>query len=165
MSRILLLAGILLAMSAVPATAQTPRGGFVITDFDVRITVAEDGSLRVREDITVDFGFREFRGIFRYVPVVYDLAPDTSLDIPDGGAPEEYARVIDIDEIQVSSTTGAPTATVIERPPSPNVGRINSEIDPYNLSIRVGEENTWISGVHRYSIKEHPSAKGSVTVE
>ena len=151
LSRTLLVAGALLALAASPATAQGARGGFDITAFDVRIDVDPSGTLRVREQITVDYGFQQFRGIFRYIPVVYDLPSDTPLEIPDGGSPDEYARVLEIDDIEVTSGTGAPTELLVERPRADRP-RLNTETDPYNLYIRIGEENTFISGVHQYTI-------------
>ncbi|MDX1511495.1 MAG: DUF2207 domain-containing protein [Nitriliruptorales bacterium] len=152
MSRILLLAGIVLAIGSGPAAAQSARGGFDITSFDVHITVNEDASLRIRESLMVDFGRQRFRGIFRFIPMVYDLPADTTLAMPDGESPDTWARVLEIEDIEVTSTSGAPTATLVSRPDPARPPILNAGSDPWNLSIRIGDEDTYIRGLHQYTI-------------
>lgn len=50
--------------------AQTDRGGFVIDNFEIDISVKEDSTLRVSEKIEVNFSERR-HGIFRDIPVKF----------------------------------------------------------------------------------------------
>src|SRR5882762_10622834 len=45
--------------------------GWVITSFNSAIVIAQDSTLRVTEDIRVDFGSQQKHGIFRTIPLRY----------------------------------------------------------------------------------------------
>ena len=64
-----MLAGSLLAASAVPAAADE---GWTIDAFDVAITINNDATMAVSETLQVDFGTQQHHGIFRDIPVVYE---------------------------------------------------------------------------------------------
>jgi uncharacterized protein (TIGR04222 family) len=108
---------------AAPAHAQP---GDVIESFGVDIDVRADGSFHVREEIDYTFGPGERRGIFRYLQTRYDIE-----------AEPKFERVIEIDDIQVSSPTGAPTAK-----------KISTE-GPYKV-VRIGDEDERVSGSETY---------------
>lgn len=124
------------ALLAGPAAAQD--GGWSIDAFDVVIDIEPDGSLQVTENIRVDFGQLERRGIFRIIPVRFPLPPDA--DVPEG-TPDEWLRVLDIDDLRVSSPS-APTDTELERP----------GVTGRDLSIRIGDPEVTITGAHDYRI-------------
>lgn len=132
------LIAVLLA-AAVPAVAQDT--GWQIDSFDVDLTVNADGSLRVVENIAVDFRDLERHGIFRVIPVRYDIAAsDVQVDIPEGRRADEYQREILVENIAVQST--APNDLQIDGPDI--VGRV--------LTIRIGDEDSTISGRQSYRI-------------
>jgi hypothetical protein len=129
---------------APPASAQLDDGWpWIIEEFNTTITVgADDGLVHVEESIAVDFRDREKHGIFRVIPVRYDLSPsDNRVDLPEGRDASEFYRVIEIDNIEVHGT--APTDTVIEEP---------SRFEGRNLSIRIGDEDRTVSGPQSYTI-------------
>lgn len=134
-------ATVLLALLlAGPAIAQD--GGWVIERFDVAITVDGDGSMRVVEEIDVDFGQLQRRGIFRNIPVRYELSGyERAFELPDDLEPHEVVRVLELDRINVTST--APDDTKVTRP------GISGDSD---IVIRIGEEDTFVSGRQSYVI-------------
>ncbi|HEX9767017.1 MAG TPA: DUF2207 domain-containing protein [Nitriliruptorales bacterium] len=124
---------------AAGATAQSEP--WVIEAYDVVIDVRPDGTMQVAEEIAVDFR-EQRRGIFREIPVRYDLAYDADIELPDPELePADYVRVYEIHEIRVFSDT-APDDVLITGPGG----------DDGWLRIRVGEEDTWITGRHTYLI-------------
>ncbi|HKJ56610.1 MAG TPA: DUF2207 domain-containing protein, partial [Nitriliruptoraceae bacterium] len=106
----LLAAMVSVAMLAGLAEAAHAQGGpWDVSDYDVEITINDDSTLTIVEDITVDFSAQQ-RGIFRYWDVVESL-PDplpAESTIQLDGDPGDYQRVIDIDVGDVTSSTGAP---------------------------------------------------------
>lgn len=54
-----------------PLQARAQFSDWEITHFHADITIHEDGSLLVQEQISVDFGELQKHGIFRFIPVVY----------------------------------------------------------------------------------------------
>lgn len=130
---------IALMVAAAPAAAQQP---WAIERLDVLIDVGSDGTLQVAEHITVLFN-EERRGIFREIPVHYDLALDTPIVLPDPElTPADYVRVYEVTDISVSSQT-APDEVAVTDP----------GLDDRLLRIRIGEEDTWITGRHSYVIR------------
>lgn len=104
---------------AAPALAEE-----TIPSYDVAIDVRPDGSLHVREEIDYDFGSAQRHGIYRTIPVRYQV-DDT------------YDRVIEISGLRVVSTTGAPS------------GAETSE-EGGSLVIRVGDPDRTVSGRQTY---------------
>ena len=107
-----LVAFVAVLLASGPAAAQQDEG-WTVTSYDVALTVDEDATMGVVEEIDVDFGSLQKRGIFRYVPVWEDLPtplPDALADaLPVGADPADFHRVLEVDDIEVSSDTGAPT--------------------------------------------------------
>ena len=136
------LAAMVVVTLAPPAAAQFDGYGWVIEDFDTEITVAADGVVRVAETIAVDFRDLEKHGIFRVIPVRYDLSPtDTRIDLPDDAKAGDFYRVIEISNLKVTGT--APTDVVTEEP---------SRFEGRMFSIRIGDEDRTVSGRQSYTI-------------
>src|SRR6478735_3693790 len=111
------------------ATAAHAQAGDVIQSFESKITVSTDGTFHVREEIAYRFGGGSDRhGIYRYVPVEFDVTGD-----PD------HLRVTKISNVRVSSPTGAPT-------------KIEKKVTDRNLVVRVGDEDRTVSGTETYVI-------------
>lgn len=132
----LTLVGGLLLGTALPAAAD------VTEEWKVAITVEADGSFVVKEQITQTFETSR-RGIFRYIPVTERLAEDGLIEVPDGTV-EDWFQKIKIDVLRISASAGTPNDAAIERP---------SRHDSQGLiSIRIGDEDTYITGTHTYQI-------------
>jgi hypothetical protein len=129
------------ALVAGPAGAQA---GERVRAFDVAIEVAPDGTMQVVETITYDFGANSRRGIYRIIPVRYDLPAAVTFDLPEGATPADLVRALDLDAIRVSSDT-APDDVQIEGPGLHASGGATT-------SIRIGDEDVFITGVHTYTI-------------
>ena len=131
-----------LAVSGGTAAAQDDGYEWSITQFAVDVTVSPDGNLHVVEDISVDFRNAQKHGIFRVIPVRYELSPtDTQIDIPPGRSADDFVRVIEIENLTVTGT--APTDVVTEEP---------TRFEGRELSIRIGDEDRTVSGPQRYQI-------------
>ena len=125
-----------------PAVAQSDGYEWIIERFAVDITVEPDGTLRVVENLEVDFRNASKHGIFRVIPVRYELSPtDTQIDVPEGRTPDDFLRIIAIDDIEV--TGSAPTDLHIEEP---------TRLEGRELSIRIGDEDRTVSGPQTYRI-------------
>lgn len=132
-------------LGVLATTSEAQDTGWVIESFDVRIDVAQDGSLTVEETIAVDFGGLSKHGIYRVIPVRYGLPAQVQFDLPEGTTPQEWVRALDISAIDVASGT-APDEVEIERPgPFPTEGE--------TVSIRIGDPDRTISGRHTYVIR------------
>lgn len=92
--------------------------------FHAEIRLQKDTSFTVRETIDMDFEGAQRRGIFRKIPVVYNR---------NGG---RYSIYLDLQSV---TQDGRPAQYVVSRQ-----GR--------ELSIRIGNPEITISGVHRYEI-------------
>lgn len=103
--------------------AQTPA--WQITDFDVQLTILENGHLDVQEKISVVFN-EQRRGIFRTIPVVYK-----------DRFQNRVKTAITIKEVLQDSQ---PAETQIQRK-----GK--------DQSIRIGNEDVYLSGAHHYDIR------------
>lgn len=97
-----------------------------ITDYDISLTVDDDGDLLVEEVISYDFGSNARRGIRRFIPVRFPF--DDAND-----------RVYPIDVISVESSPGAPDDL-----------QVTTEND--NLALRIGDPDVTITGAHTYTI-------------
>lgn len=134
----LLLGALALLIAVAQSASAQASSGWAIRQFNVDIHVLQDGSFEVVEDIAVTF--REGRrGIFRQIPVRYDLQPDAP--VPDGTV-EDWYRGIELIDLTVESDSGAPTDTQVTDP----------GWDGRDLVVRIGDEDTTITGDHRYRI-------------
>src|SRR5438874_10030195 len=66
-------AGLIAAVLGVPGkhAVAADDSGWVIRNFDATYTINSDGTVKVVEDLRVDFGNLERHGIFRDIPVRY----------------------------------------------------------------------------------------------
>ncbi|MGY2079606.1 DUF2207 domain-containing protein [Modestobacter sp. SYSU DS0657] len=120
--------GGLLVLGAVLLAGCTGDGpAEAIRSYDVRVEAAADGSLRVTETIDYDFGDEERHGIERLIPerLPYEQTRD---------------RLHPISDVSVDSPTDAPADTELTR-------------EDGVLTIRVGDEDTEVSGRHTYQIE------------
>jgi hypothetical protein len=126
-----------LAIALAPATAVTAAAGDgYIERYDVAIEINDDGSLDVTERIDYTFTDRS-HGIYRNIPNRYPVAEPFT---PEGSETEidsTYDRVIDIDDIEVASPTGAPTDLEVSQ-------------EGQQLVIRVGDPDRTIIGAQTY---------------
>ena len=118
-----LLVGSLAVLGAAPAQAAF---GETIRSYDVTLTVLRNGDLRVSETIEYDFGAAQRHGIFRDIPtrVPYDQKDD---------------RVYELDDVSVTSPTGAPAD--VDRSESAGV-----------TSLRIGDPDETVTGRQVYDI-------------
>ncbi len=126
---------LLLGLAAPAAADTTPL-------WRVTIDVRPDGSFEVVEEITQDFTQKR-RGIFRYLPVAERIAEGGLVEVPDGD-PGDWFQRIRVDDIEVSSPN-APDETLVERPSRHDSTGV--------LSIRIGEEDTFLTGTRDYRIR------------
>ncbi|MGH9032305.1 MAG: DUF2207 domain-containing protein, partial [Acidimicrobiia bacterium] len=101
-----------------------------ITDYDVNITIEDDGSLLVVERIDYDFGVVPKHGIFRDIPVRYSEYPDKKA---------HHDRVYRLDVVSVAATEGTPAQYTVE-----NAGG--------SKRIRIGDPDQTITEEHSYEI-------------
>ena len=110
-----------------PAAAQLPSGFEQIHAYDVELVVQSNGDLRVTETIDYDFGSQSRRGIFRDIPVRFRYD-------------DRYDRVYPVRAIGVRASRGASAKTKV------------SDIAGGMKQIRIGDEDTYITGRHEYVI-------------
>ncbi len=117
---------LLLGAGLVLAGCGGDDGGERIRGYDVSVDAAADGSLTVRETIHYDFADEARHGIERSIPdrVPFEQTRD---------------RVYPVADITVDSPTGAPTATEVSG-------------DGGDVTIRIGDEDTEITGRHTYEL-------------
>jgi uncharacterized protein (TIGR04222 family) len=129
------LTALLLAPAGV-ALAQDDTG-WTIESFDATVAVRDDGALHVEEVIAVDFASLERRGIFRVIPAAYPVDPaDPQVQLPEGRSPDEFRRMIRIEDVAVSST--APDDIEIT--------------GGEQVTIRIGDEDITVTGRQEYRI-------------
>jgi uncharacterized membrane protein YgcG len=142
------LLALLLVVAVGPAVAQQTEP-WTILRYEVDLDVQADGSMQVTERIDLDFGALQRRGIFRYIPVWENLntpVPEAFLDaIPSGRDPSDLMRVWRVDDVRVTSDTGAPTDLQIQGPDQANG----------NVFVRVGHPDRFITGMQQYTIRYH----------
>ena len=100
---------------------------WVIENYDVDITIEPEGDLKITEKLTVDFGTEKKHGIYRDIP----------LDFKD---PKGKRHQLDIRDIFVSDEMVNPY-------------KINISKSGNNLRIRIGDPNTYVSGIKIYVIR------------
>lgn len=104
--------------------------GWVIDSFHAELVIMKTGEVVMAEDIAIDFGTLEKHGIYRDLPVVYDLE----------GQP--YYTEINVDAV-LQDERGA---------------KYEIQRNENNLRIKIGDGNKTISGKHTYHISY--TAKG-----
>jgi hypothetical protein len=122
------------AVAVLGASAAQAAAGETIRSYDVTLTVQRDGGLRVGETIEYDFGSADRHGIFRDIPtrLPYDQTDD---------------RVYELDDVEVTSPTGAPTH--VDRSESGGVA-----------TLRIGDADTTVTGRQVYDI--HYTVRGAL---
>jgi uncharacterized protein (TIGR04222 family) len=111
----------------VAGRARAAQGQEQITRYHVTMTLDEDASMAVTEEITWDFADTpDKHGIIRQIPTAFAY-DDT------------YERVYPISDIEVSSPTGAPDETQVEE------GNVTS--------IRIGDADEEVTGVQQYVLR------------
>ncbi|MEO7979891.1 MAG: DUF2207 domain-containing protein [Sporichthyaceae bacterium] len=120
---VLAVVGWLLLVGAAPAGADV---GESITSYDVTLTVHEDGTLGVSESIAYDFGPNQRHGILRSIPTRVPFDKDND-------------RVYDLGDVQVTSSTGAPT-------------EVDRSSSGGTTTLRVGNPDKTVSGRQDYLI-------------
>ena len=96
--------------------------------FSVAIVVRDDGSLAVTERIVEDFGAFARHGIERVIPEVEDPV--------DGSG----KRLFEVTDLEVSTSAGTP-------------GDVTLSTTETDLTIRIGDPDTTITGVHAYRLR------------
>jgi hypothetical protein len=129
----------LLAFSAFPASA-TAGDGYIDT-YNVDITVNQDGSFDVTEQIAYTFTDLS-HGIYRNIPNRYQVTEPFTPESSQTTIDQTYDRVIDISDIQVSSPSGAPTDLDVSQ-------------QGQQLVIRVGNPDRTILGAQSYVLTYH----------
>ena len=117
---------ILLVLLVVPAAGATQTGEERITAYDVEIRVEASGSLHITETIDYDFATNERHAIIREVPVRLRY---------DG----RYDRIYPMKVLSVDGSPGTPD-------------EYKTEDSAAAKSIRIGDPDRTITGVHRYTI-------------
>ncbi|MEZ5381776.1 MAG: DUF2207 domain-containing protein [Microthrixaceae bacterium] len=125
-----------LSATATPTGTSRAQVGEAITDYDVTATVTKEGTAEVTETISYDFAGNSRHGIERFLQVRFELNAD---DPVVEGREGRWERVTPLDNIKVSSPSGAPTDVEVL-----HQGSIEN--------IRIGDPDTTISGQHTYVI-------------
>ncbi|HYN75046.1 MAG TPA: DUF2207 domain-containing protein [Candidatus Limnocylindria bacterium] len=122
--RLLAVAALAVALPVLVVWPAQADAGESINSYVVTATVATDGTMAVTEIIDYDFGGNQRHGIYRTIPVRYPY-DDT------------YDRVLEVDQIQVTSDAPADLET-------------SNEGD--TLVLRIGDPDRTVSGPHTYTI-------------
>ena len=120
--------------SARGAAPDRAPGGEQVDDFRAEYVVRDDGTLEVTETITYRFpAGQERHGIFRYIPerVRYD---------------DTHDRLFPISDIRVSAASAGGGGD-----PS-RAGRFQTYTENDNKVIRIGDPDSTVNGVWRYTI-------------
>jgi hypothetical protein len=121
---------------SLPASAAAGDG--YIGQYDVDITINDDGSLDVFEAISYTFTDRS-HGIYRIIPNRYPVTEPFTPASSETTIDESFDRVVSIEDISVSSPSGAPTDLEVSQE-----GGV--------LSIRVGDPDTTVIGTQIYRL-------------
>lgn len=113
-----------LALGAAPAVAEVGDG--TIPRMAVTVDVRDDGTLAVTEEITYAFTTTG-HGIERWIPLEYPYD-------------RHHVRVITIDDVTVTSPTGAPT-------------ELRSRTSRAEVSLRIGDPAVLVSGEQTYLLR------------
>jgi uncharacterized membrane protein YgcG len=121
------------ALWAVGGGVAAGQGGERVVEFFSLLRVEEDGDLYVEESITYDFAGNQRHGIFRFIRDRLRYEPDDRV----GGV--NYDRVYPVSVVSVESPSGAPADIDV------------TTSDPFT-TIRIGDPDRTITGVHTYTI-------------
>ncbi len=99
----------------------------IIRFYGVDITVLENGSLKITEDIAYDFGENERHGIYRDIPVRYSAFP--------------LVKTIELADVAVTDREGYPYMFTLEKGDKSGDAR-----------IKIGDPDATITGEHAYRI-------------
>ena len=124
-SRVLAAVMFVLLLGATPADAQSV--GFRITYYGIRMDIQRDGSVKVRENLEVDFADEQRRGIFRTIQVRFAYEPDP-----------KFERVYRISDVRTTAT-GASARNEI------------SDEGRYKI-FKIGDPEQTVTGAHSYTI-------------
>ncbi|MDA0351353.1 MAG: DUF2207 domain-containing protein [Chloroflexi bacterium] len=122
---LLLLAAAFLVAPTFAPPAEAQSSFEQILGYDVTWTILENSDVLVSEVIEYDFGSASRHGIFRDIPIRFDVG-DTE-------------RVLRIHDLVVTASPGTPDA-------------IDTSTDESFFHIRIGDPETTVSGVHTYRI-------------
>lgn len=114
---------IVLLSTAVPANAESFSNEYVISSYNMDLSVSEDNVIHVTEDITADFKV-EKHGIYRYIPT------KNVIENADGTKSTVFADVCNVSVNEKYSMT-----------------KENSQ-----CFLQIGDENTLLTGEHSYRI-------------
>ena len=114
-----------------------------ITSFDSYITVEKDGSIKVNENITYDFGSEYRHGIFRTIPFITRNAEGKKFELK-------------IENIDVRTGLGPLDDLAVIPKEKFTVSRSGE-----NVSIKIGDPDKTITGSHKYRISY--TVRGALT--
>src|SRR5437016_3574393 len=114
-------AGLIAAVLGVPGkhAVAADDSGWVIRNFDATYTINSDGTVKVVEDLRVDFGNLERHGIFRDIPVRYRYD-------------DKHDRSITVDSVSVLQNS--------------NPGRWEEQNLGSTLRLKIGDASRTVSG-------------------
>src|SRR5262245_39312664 len=102
------LAWVYLLVGGPVTTASAAAGDGFISNYNVGIVINDDATLEITEHI--DYTFTDMsHGIYRTIPNRYPVTGSFKPEASDKVIDSSYDRVVDIDDIEVSSPPGAPT--------------------------------------------------------
>lgn len=119
---------LLLAVAVILSISASAQAAEQITDFNSTVTVQKSGQVDVVEVINYDFGYTSRHGIFRYIPVVYKDDKGTV-----------YKPKLTFDSVTIDGQS--------------TPYKVSQEGD--NLTIKIGDPNSTITGPHAYTINYH----------
>ena len=138
---LLALGGGMVVVGAGTASAAPPAAtqfGERIDSYDVNAVVGKDGTARVTETIEYNFGANNKHGIERFIQVRFELNSDDPI-LEGRDTSSRWERVTPLENLSVSSPTGAPSDVKVE-----HQGAIEL--------IRIGDPDQTISGTQTYVI-------------
>lgn len=125
--RSLLALSLLVILSVVPVGRAAAQTSERITDFASNITLGQDGFASITETINYDFGTADRHGIFREIPLQYQVVDDrgyqleaTVLSVSRDGLPEQFSM---------------------------------SGSSPSYSNVKIGDPDTTITGLHEYRLE------------
>ncbi|HVQ87904.1 MAG TPA: DUF2207 domain-containing protein, partial [Actinomycetes bacterium] len=138
---VLVLGFFTILMGPSTGTAIASAGDGVITSYQVAVVINQDGSLDVTEHI--DYTFTDnSHGIYRNIPNRYPVSLEFTPDSVDSNIDESYDRVIQIEDLSVSSPTGAPVD-------------LDESQQGNQLVLRVGNPDHTVIGPQTYVLTYH----------
>ncbi len=127
-----------------PSRNLNPETGWEIEEYNVDITLRENGELFVREVIDVDFDIKK-HGIFRHIPLIYSRSLENG---------DYVTSLLNIENIKV--TQDGQDAIVKKSEVSNDHSCLNNLLfvdADTSLLLRIGDPDEDISGAHEYIIE------------